>query len=61
MTDLVWIKLRDAPHLSWHIVRTEGVTLCGRETTLSSPVSDDLPAGKSCETCLRIHAHNEEA
>lgn len=44
---------------SWHVVRTPTRmfdtyrTLCGR-TAVTKDVRDVLPAGKSCENCLRI-------
>jgi hypothetical protein len=39
---------------SWHIVSPVDVlqSLCGRR--LIGPDRDSLPAGKSCESCLRI-------
>lgn len=62
MTDPVWVKLRDDPRLSWHVVGEEGYTLCGRQTNCPCPITDDLPMdAKSCETCLRIHTRNSEA
>ncbi len=47
---------------SWHIVRTwtrvpnRAITLCGR--TAAGDTSPDLPAEKSCESCLRIAERN---
>jgi hypothetical protein len=63
----LWVKLRDAPRLSWHLV-IEGVTTeriftrCGREITFyPCPWADDLPlVGKSCETCLRLKERDQE-
>lgn len=48
---------------SWHAVRTGNspgrmMTLCGRRSF--SYTVEDLPAGKSCETCLRIVARNAD-
>lgn len=56
-----WIRIR-----SWHAIRNwtrvpdRAVTLCGR--TADGTVAADLPMGeKSCETCLRLSVHREEA
>lgn len=45
--------------VSWHVLRTwtrlpgMALTLCGRR--IQDPeTAQELPAGKSCETCLRI-------
>lgn len=50
---LMYVKLR-----SWHVVRLtrsiEARTLCGRRAKMGAVFSDDLPAEKSCESCLRI-------
>ena len=67
--DVKWVKIR-----SWHAVRStisrvpndvvrEGLfastTLCGR---IAGPgVVDDLPAERSCESCLRIIARKSDA
>jgi len=57
----MWIKLRDAPRLSWHIVHESGMTLCGRWYDIPCPESDHEPLeGKTCETCLRIDKRNQE-
>jgi hypothetical protein len=57
----LWIKLRADPALSWHIVREQGWTLCGREGDCPCPTSDSEPMGeKTCETCLRIWKRNQE-
>ena len=57
---MTWVLIQ-----SWHGVRWKVLdnpprwtTLCGRKT-YSDPV-DDLPAGKSCETCLRIVARKAD-
>lgn len=44
---------------SWHIIEEDAVsTICGRETPLDAEISDRLPLDeKSCETCLRLAAH----
>jgi hypothetical protein len=48
-----WVRIR-----SWHAVRYQSLslylTLCGRYSD-QAPV-DDLPGGKTCESCLRIIA-----
>lgn len=57
---MTWVLIR-----SWHAVLTptrvpgRHRTVCGRNA-FSDPV-DDLPAGKSCETCLRIVARKADA
>lgn len=56
-----WFKVA-----SWHAVEIgENIpnkTLCGRtvEITTSDDLRDDLPAEKSCETCLRIYARRSD-
>ena len=47
MTDIRFVKIR-----SWHALRADGRTRCGRVAT--GPTSENLPAGRSCESCLRI-------
>ena len=65
MTDRLWVRRREG--LSWHIVRgtsyqatgvTSSVGLCGLRIRIDQPAewADTLPAGKSCEMCLRLHA-----
>jgi len=50
-----WVKL-----VSWHLVTAPGRTRCGRNTGYRK-VADDLPLGeRSCETCLRLAAHDAE-
>lgn len=51
-----WARVR-----SWHAVRTfllggSVETYCGRVIASPAPIAEDLPAEKSCETCLRIIA-----
>lgn len=52
--DIEWVRIR-----SWHAIRTHTrvpggvVTVCGRNV-VDARMSDVLPAGRSCETCLRI-------
>lgn len=56
--DVQWVKIR-----AWHAVKSpsfsEGHTLCGRDC--ERPFFDDLPAEKSCESCLRIVARLADA
>jgi hypothetical protein len=66
MPDTLWVKIRDVLLLSWHAVVAVNGTRCGRkaegsiEDVLSRTVTD-LPLGeKSCETCLRLVAHDQE-
>jgi hypothetical protein len=60
MADLTWVKIR-----SWHCVRLfsdrigRTWTVCGRST--ESTIVDKLPAGRSCESCLRIIARRVDA
>lgn len=48
---------------SWHVIRLtrsgQPFTLCGRVG--SGEIRDLLPAEKSCETCLRIIARQDDA
>jgi hypothetical protein len=50
---------------SWHVIRLtrslETRTLCGRTAGAAAETSDTMPAGKSCETCLRIVAGKADA
>jgi hypothetical protein len=56
VADLQFVRIR-----SWHVVRlwSDRVgrtwTVCGRSIQ-NADIVDTLPAGKSCETCLRISA-----
>ena len=56
--DIRWSKIQ-----SWHAIQHESdaghSTYCGREA--HGEVVDDLPAEKSCESCLRIVARLQEA
>ena len=50
-----WVRI-----VSWHAVKNAVAvdtyrTMCGRTARLAASV-EDLPAAKSCETCLRIVA-----
>jgi hypothetical protein len=57
--DVQWVKLR-----SWHALRPDthfaAATFCGRAAE-GIEVVDKLPAGKSCELCLRIVGRNADA
>lgn len=63
--DTIWVYY---PNHSWHALKTftrtgSALTLCGK--TIGGPgdepeTSDDLPAEKSCETCLRILAREAD-
>lgn len=67
---MLWIKLRDAPRLSWHIVEGDhtrcgpcpgGHTRCGRSIVVPSHTATDLPMGeRSCESCARLLIHDQE-
>lgn len=58
--DIEWVLIK-----SWHAIRLtrsiEPRTLCGRKATRESETSPTLPAGKSCEACLRIVARKTDA
>ena len=57
----LWVKLRNVPELSWHVVGKGGYTRCGRPFLAPSPSTFDLPMGeKSCESCLRLIEHDKE-
>ena len=50
---------------SWHLlaegVEDDALTRCGRKASALAPVADELPLDeRSCETCLRLAAHDEE-
>jgi hypothetical protein len=55
--NVVWVLIR-----SWHVLRHDSAvaTLCGRTADHYAPVSDEMPAGKSCETCLRAVARKAD-
>ncbi len=65
-----WVKLHDAPRLSWHIdvpdrLNAAGVpdhwTRCGLWADADAPMASDLPLGeRSCETCTRLVIHDAE-
>jgi hypothetical protein len=53
-----WVKIK-----SWHAVKDEvGIfgahTFCGRYA--DGPQAEDLPSEKSCETCLRLVARQQD-
>ena len=52
---------------SWHVVRFVNptredayATMCGRHVSADADVVDTLPAGKSCESCLRLVARQTD-
>jgi hypothetical protein len=55
-----WVRIK-----SWHAVRlTRSLTprtLCGRDAGAGAETSAALPAGRSCENCLRIVARRADA
>lgn len=56
-----WFKIR-----SWHALElwSRGglpKAYCGKWGTKDAPTADDLPAEKSCETCLRVYARQQDA
>ncbi len=59
MSDRTWVQI-----VSWHAVRNytrvpgRVVTACGRIS--EGPIRATLPAGKSCETCLRVTAREDD-
>lgn len=55
-----WARIR-----SWHGIRratAEGnlETLCGRTTPPTAETRETLPAGRSCESCLRIYGRTSD-
>ncbi len=61
MADVTWVRIR-----SWHaasglVSRAGGIKArCGRWVDPGNETSDTLPAGKSCETCLRLVARDND-
>jgi hypothetical protein len=59
--DATWVRL-----VAWHALRptrslTVGHTRCGRAFVIPSPTAPELPLGeRSCESCLRLLAWDEE-
>jgi len=57
VADIKWAMVRVAgtPGRSWHALSPSELrrTRCGLDASLG-PVVDTLPAGRSCESCLRI-------
>lgn len=57
---MTWVRI-----ISWHAVKLASDrvgrtwTLCGRRVE-HADIVDVLPAGKSCETCLRIIARSAD-
>ena len=61
MDATIWVKLRDATHLSWHVLVHEAWTRCGLLPDVDAPRAVDLPLGeRSCETCARLVIHDVE-
>jgi hypothetical protein len=57
--NIAWVRIR-----SWHALPLGALnfrTVCGRTAKFDSEVVDELPADKSCETCLRIVARKADA
>ncbi len=60
--NVTWVRI-----LSWHAASglvSRGAkihTRCGRWAAANSDMLEELPAGKSCETCLRIVAKRADA
>ena len=54
--DVKWVKID-----SWHALASEVETKCGRAVLVDeNETRDALPAGKSCESCLRIVARETD-
>lgn len=61
MDRTTWAKLHVGRRLSWHVESAPDETRCGRWLDADAPRSDDLPIGeKSCESCLRLVARDQE-
>lgn len=65
MSDRRYIQRHEG--LSWHVVRTHTrledgwISLCGRRIIMDDGATVGvLPSGKSCESCLRIIARQED-
>jgi hypothetical protein len=56
--NILWVRIRSFHALSDY----QGIprTLCGRSPSRDSDVYDRLPAGRSCESCLRIVARKTD-
>lgn len=58
--DIQWVKYFRG---SWHAARPKDhadTAYCGRSLDKFSEISHELPAGKSCETCLRSVARLQD-
>ena len=55
MSNWIWVRIR-----SWHVLVGANTTLCGRHASAGAETTDTLPAGKSCESCLRSLARRED-
>ena len=61
MDATIWVKLRDATHLSWHVLVHEAWTRCGLLPDVDAPRAVDLPLGeRSCERCLQLRMRDQE-
>ena len=60
MADVRWFQI-----VSWHVVKLfsdrvgRTYSLCGR-TKMNAEIFDNLGSAKSCETCLRILARQQD-
>ena len=57
--NVTWVRIR-----SWHALsKRQDIpwTRCGCRPAVDAEKSDELPAGKSCERCLRIIARDADA
>jgi hypothetical protein len=58
---VLWVKLRDEPRLSWHVVHQGKWTRCGLFLPVTTPMFVDLPQNvKSCNTCAALVLHDQE-
>lgn len=54
-----WVKFPG--HLSWHVIRDETTTYCGRVWSAEDEQADMFDANeKTCEICLRTMALEDE-
>lgn len=56
--NVLWITIRSSHALLSIEARR---TYCGRTADAAAEVSEQLPAGRSCETCLRLVARKVDA
>jgi hypothetical protein len=59
-----WVQVHPGKRYAWHAVRLtrsiEPRTLCGRVAVAGAEIRDTLPAGRSCEACLRTVARRAD-